>query len=29
MLANTPDLFIFRSRLRFGERAFHVAAPRA
>jgi len=23
------DLFIFRSRLRLGERAFHIAAPRA
>jgi len=23
------DLFVFRSRLRLGERAFHIAAPRA
>jgi len=23
------QLFVFRSRLRLGERAFHIAAPRA
>jgi len=27
--ADNNDLFVFRSRRRLGERAFHIAAPRA